>query len=64
MHNVHDRLCNMRDCGVNWWLRSPGKRQDKAVYILGKSANLMGNEVDYSFGVRPAIRVRYSDSKG
>ena len=52
---------DMRDCGVNWWLRSPGKRQDKAVYILGKSANLMGNEVDYSFGVRPAIRVRYSD---
>ncbi len=36
MHNVHDRLCNMRDCGVNWWLRSPGKRQDKAVYILEK----------------------------
>ena len=50
-----------RGCGIDWWLRSPGKYQNKAVYILGKSPNLMGNSVDYSFGVRPAIRVRYSD---
>ncbi len=38
----------MTDCGVDWWLRSPGKKQNKAVYILGKSANLIGNEVDYA----------------
>ena len=52
---------DIRECGINWWLRSPGQKQNRAVYILGRSANLMGNEVNYSFGVRPAIRVRYSD---
>ena len=52
---------DIRECGIDWWLRSPGKKQDKAVYILGRSANLMGNDVDHSFGVRPAIKVRYSD---
>ncbi|MBO4267647.1 MAG: hypothetical protein J5910_10725 [Lachnospiraceae bacterium] len=51
----------IRDCGVNWWLRSPGKTQHDAVYILGRAANLMGNDVDFTFGVRPSIRVRYSD---
>lgn len=50
----------IRDCGINWWLRSPGKEQTDAVYILGRSANLMGNSVDYAFGVRPAIRVRFT----
>ena len=49
----------IRECGIDWWLRSPGKRQDDAVYILGRAANLMGNSVEYAFGVRPAIRVRY-----
>lgn len=29
-------------CGIEWWLRSPGKEQDNAVYILGKAADLMG----------------------
>ena len=52
---------DIRDCGINWWVRSPGKKQNKAVFILGRSADLMGNEVDYLFGIRPAIRVRYSD---
>ena len=50
---------DVRDCGINWWLRSPGRSQTDAVYILGRSANLMGNDVDYSFGVRPAIKVRF-----
>ena len=45
-----------------WWLRSPGKRQSDAVYILGKAANLMGNGVHYSMGVRPVNRVRYAGS--
>jgi hypothetical protein len=52
---------DVRECGIEWWLRSPGKRQDRAVYILGRSANLMGCEADLSVGVRPAIRVRYSE---
>ena len=52
---------DIRDCGVYWWLRSPGKDQSDAVFVLGRSANLMGSEVDNSFGVRPAIRIRYSD---
>ncbi len=52
---------DVRECGIDWWLRSPGKRQDRAVYILGRSANLMGCEADLSVGVRPAIRVRYSE---
>ena len=42
-----------------WWLRSPGHKQEEAVYILGKSANLMGNDVDNSLAVRPVIKVRY-----
>ena len=33
---------DIRRCGIEWWLRSPGKEQDNAVYILGKAANLMG----------------------
>ena len=33
---------DIRGCGIEWWLRSPGKEQDNAVYILGKAANLMG----------------------
>lgn len=52
---------DIRECGINWWLRSPGRKQNQAVYILGRSADLMGNGVDYSLGVRPAVRVRYSD---
>ncbi len=50
---------DIRDCGVDWWLRSPGKTQSDAVYILGRSANLMGCDVDWAMGVRPAIRVNY-----
>ena len=50
-----------REIGLDWWLRSPGQTQDRAVFILGRSANLMGTDVDQSRGVRPAIRVRYSD---
>ena len=50
-----------RGMGIEWWLRSPGKRQEDAVYILGHSANLMGNTVSYSMGVRPTIKVKYSD---
>ena len=52
---------DVRECGLDWWLRSPGQKQDRAVFILGKAANLMGTVVDQSRGVRPAIRVRYSD---
>ncbi len=52
---------DIRGCGIEWWLRSPGKAQDKAVYILGTAANLMGTDVDHSMGVRPAIRVRYAE---
>ena len=54
---------DIRGCGNDWWLRSPGKRQNEAVYILGRSANLMGNEVDHSMGVRPVIRVRYDEPR-
>ena len=50
---------DIRKCGVNWWLRSPGKEQDEAVYILGESADLMGNDVNNLLAVRPVIRVRY-----
>ena len=51
---------DIRGCGLDWWLRSPGEKQNQAVFILGKAANLMGTDVDQSRGVRPAIRVRYS----
>ena len=52
---------DIRGCGIEWWLRSPGKAQDKAVYILGTAVNYMGNDVDHALGVRPAIRVRYAE---
>ena len=51
----------IRGCGIEWWLRSPGREQDEAVYILGTSANHMGNDVDHSMGVRPVIRVSYTE---
>ena len=51
---------DIRGCGNDWWLRSPGKRQSEAVYVLGSSWNLMGNDVDKNLGVRPVIMVRYS----
>ena len=51
---------DIRECGLDWWLRSPGNKQDQAVFILGRAANLMGTDVDRSRGVRPVIRVRYS----
>ncbi len=50
-----------RDCGVDWWVRSPGKEQSNAVFIGSRSPNLMGTDVGYDFAVRPVIRVRYSD---
>ena len=50
---------DIRECGLDWWLRSPGNGQDQAVFILGRAANLMGTDVDQSRGVRPVIRVRY-----
>ena len=49
-----------RDCGIDWWLRSPGKTQEDAMYIGLRSPYMMGNSVDHHMGVRPAIRVRYS----
>lgn len=53
---------DIRGCGIDWWLRSPGKRQKEAVYVFsGDSWNLMGNDVDHSMGVRPVIRVSYSE---
>lgn len=52
---------DIRDCGIDWWLRSPGKRQNEVVFVGNRSANLMGTSVNVSFGVRPAIRVKYSD---
>ena len=52
---------DIRGCGIEWWLRSPGKEQDEAVYILGTTANLMGTDVDHSMGVRPVIKVRYAE---
>ncbi len=52
---------DIKRCGIDWWLRSPGKRQDDAIYVFaGNSWNLMGNRVNSSMGVRPAIRVRYN----
>ena len=54
-NSVSDEI---RGCGLDWWLRSPGQTQDRAVFILGRAANLMGTDVDQSRGVRPVIRVK------
>ena len=50
-----------RDCGIDWWLRSPGKYQHDAEYIGLRSPDTIGNQVDSHMGVRPSIRVRYSE---
>jgi len=50
-----------RDCGIDWWLRTPGKYQHNAEYIGLRSPDSIGNHVDSHMGVRPAIRVRYAD---
>ena len=49
-----------RDCGIDWWVRTPGKYQYDAMYIGLSSPNTIGNSVDNHMAVRPAIRVRYS----
>ena len=48
-----------RDCGIDWWLRTPGKYQYDAQYIGLRSPDTIGNYVDSHMAVRPAIRVRY-----
>ena len=49
-----------RDCGIDWWVRTPGKYQYNAQYIGLRSLDTIGNSVDNHMAVRPAIRVRYS----
>ena len=49
-----------RDCGIDWWVRTPGKYQYDAQYIGLRSPDTIGNSVDNHMAVRPAIRVRYS----
>ena len=51
----------IRDCGTDWWLRTPGKYQYEAVYIGQKSPVTIGNYVNSRMAARPAIRVRYAD---
>ena len=50
----------IRDCGIDWWVRTPGKYQYDAVYIGLRSPVTIGNYVDSHMAVRPAIRVRYA----
>ncbi len=49
----------IRDCGIDWWVRTPGKYQHNAEYIGLRSPDTIGNSVDSHRAVRPAIRVRY-----
>ena len=49
-----------RDCGIDWWVRTPGKDQYDAMYIGLRSPNTIGNSVDNHMAVRPVIRVRCS----
>ena len=48
-----------RDCGIDWWLRTPGKYQYEAQYIGLRSPDTIGSYVDSHMAVRPAIRVRF-----
>jgi hypothetical protein len=50
---------DIRDCGIDWWLRTPGKYQHDAQYIGLRSPDTIGNYVDSHMAVRPAIRVRF-----
>ena len=50
---------DIRDCGIDWWLRTPGKHQNNAEYIGLRSPDTIGNDVDSHMAVRPVIRVRY-----
>ena len=49
----------IRDCGVDWWVRTPGKYQYDAIYIGLRSPVTIGNFVDSDMAVRPVIKVRY-----
>ncbi len=49
------------DCGTDWWVRTPGKKQYDAIYIGLRSPNTIGNYVNSGACVRPMIRVRYAD---
>ncbi len=48
-----------RDCGIDWWLRTPGKYPYDVEYIGLRSPDTIGNYANSHMGVRPAIRVRY-----
>ena len=50
----------IRDYGIDWWVRTPGKDQYDAMYIGLRSPNTIGNSVDNHMAVRPVIRVRCS----
>ena len=50
---------DIRDCGIDWWMRTPGKYQHNAEYIGLRSPDTIGNYVTSHIAVRPAIRVRY-----
>ncbi len=52
-----------RDCGITWWLRTPGKYQYDTMIIGLRSPDTIGNYVDSHAAVRPAIRVRYADGE-
>ncbi len=54
----------IRDCGIDWWVRNPGKYQYYTIYIGLRSPDTIGNSVDNSMAVCPAIRVRYSGQNG
>ena len=56
----------LRLAGDNYWLRSPGDRNDRAAFVDGGSGsvNARGYGVDYTHGVRPALIIPNLDDAG
>ncbi|MBR6897401.1 MAG: hypothetical protein IKN24_04450, partial [Lachnospiraceae bacterium] len=51
------------DCSYKeWWLRSPGSHGDRAACVRGAYGTVLkaGSDVEYAFGVRPALKLNLS----
>ncbi|MCM1530360.1 MAG: DUF6273 domain-containing protein [Alistipes sp.] len=51
---------NIRSIGSWWWLRSPGYYQSRAAGVRSDgSLDTRGSHVDYEYGVRPALNLKF-----
>lgn len=48
---------NVRGIGDSWWLRSPGNRYYRAMFVDDGNIGVSGLCVDISLGARPALQI-------